>query len=184
MLMEPLLDLAITAIAIAALAKYSWSARGHFKSDGFSAGATGLTLTVAVAAISLFVMTWFVDQPPLPHLSGQALCLLSLGLFWWAVSATRSSTLLLAFDAGNPQSFVNSGPYRWVRHPFYASYILFWAGWALACWTPLALIPVALVSTIYVSAARDEERKFGLTAMADGYRDYRAKTGMFFPRVG
>ena len=182
--MEHVLDLIVSAIATFTLVKYSWSVSSHFKSDGVPIGTTVLSLTIAVGAISLFVMTWFVEQPYLPRVIGTTLCLVSLGLFWWAVEATRSSTLLLAFDVGNPQSFVSSGPYRWVRHPFYVSYILFWGGWALACWTAWALVPFTVISALYVRAAFDEERKFGLTDMADGYRDYRARTGMLFPRIG
>ena len=42
----------------------------------------------------------------------------------------------------------------------------------------------AIMIAIYIGAARDEERKFGNTAMAADYHTYRARTGMFFPRLG
>ncbi|HEY9011711.1 MAG TPA: isoprenylcysteine carboxylmethyltransferase family protein, partial [Devosia sp.] len=122
-------------------------------------------------------------QPILAQLVGIALQLLSFALFWAAIRASRAGRLRLAFDPGNPRSFVNEGPYRFVRHPFYVSYIILWGGFAIATWSALAIVPFLVMLAVYIYAARDEERKFGLTDMADDYAGYRRRTGMFIPRL-
>ena len=78
---------------------------------------------------------------------------------------------------------MTAGPYRFVRHPFYVSYIVFWAGWSLAIWSVIVLFPFAILIVIYVFAARMEERLFAGTQMADQYAAYRQRTGFFWPKL-
>lgn len=78
-------------------------------------------------------------------------------------------------------SLVTSGPYRWVRHPFYVAAALAVAGVSLAAasWS-LALTGGLVVVLLVVRTAREEEllaERFG-----DEYRDYAGRTGRFFPR--
>jgi protein-S-isoprenylcysteine O-methyltransferase Ste14 len=178
------LDLIVSAVSISALALYMWSARGHFASEGMPPGARLLTYVVLACALVLFYLLWADTQPEWAQLVGLLLQVASLALFWAAIQASRQRQLLLAFDPGNPRSLVDVGPYRYVRHPFYVSYIILWGGWALATWSPWAIVPLAVMVGIYVYAARDEERKFGLTEMAADYAAYRKRVGFFFPRIG
>ncbi len=145
-------------------------------------GAKLLSAVVLACALLMFVLTWVSVQPLLAQLFGIVLMASSYLLFWSAIQASRAVTLLLAFDPGNPLSFISSGPYRHVRHPFYVSYAIFWGGWAIAVWSVWALLPFLIMLSVYVGAARDEERKFALTGMAADYADYRRRTGFFFPR--
>lgn len=181
--MDILLDCLVTVIAVATLAQYMWSARGHFKSEDMPKGAKLLSGVVLACALLMFGLTWFVLQPIAAQLAGVALMSGTQLLFWAAIRASRNSTLLLAFDPDNPRSLVNAGPYRYVRHPFYVSYVIFWGGWAIATWSIWALLPFVVMTGVYVSAARDEERKFALTGMAADYEAYRRRTGFFFPRI-
>ncbi len=147
-------------------------------------GAKLLSAVVLACAILMFVLVWIADQPLLVQLLGIVLMVASYLLFWAAIRASKAATLLLAFDPGHPQSFVSTGPYRYVRHPFYVSYAIFWGGWAIASWSIWAIVPFVFMLAVYVSAARDEERKFALTGMAADYQAYRARTGFFFPKLG
>jgi protein-S-isoprenylcysteine O-methyltransferase Ste14 len=111
------------------------------------------------------------------------LFVLSLALFAWTVSATRKTPPTMAFDTDEPSFLLNHGPYQYVRHPFYASYLLFWTATALA--TP-GLLPWAaplVMLTVYWNAARREEHKFANSSLAGAYQRYRAKSGMFLPRL-
>lgn len=182
--MDVLLDLIVTLAAVAALAQYSWSMRGHFSSDGMPKGARLLSLVVLACALLLFTVLWTLPQPAWTQVLGIVLQLSSFALFWAAIRASREGRLRLAFDPGNPRTFVSEGPYRYVRHPFYVSYVIFWGGWALAGWSIWAVFPFLVMTAIYIGAARDEERKFGLTEMGPDYADYRRRTGFFFPRLG
>jgi protein-S-isoprenylcysteine O-methyltransferase Ste14 len=176
------LDLLATAVAIAVLAQYSWSMRGHFASSSMPPGAIVIAVVALISAAIMLMLQWALDQPAGAVLVGVALELASLLLFWAAIRASREARLRLAFDTENPDSLVTDGPYRYLRHPFYTSYQIFWSGWAIAVWSPWALAPLLAIVIVYVAAARGEERKFEKTALAGDYRAYKQRTGFFWPR--
>ena len=75
-----------------------------------------------------------------------------------------------------------SGPYRWVRHPFYLAFglIIVADSLATANWF-LALTGGLTFALILVRTTREEEnliRRFG-----DDYRRYQDRTGKLFPRL-
>jgi protein-S-isoprenylcysteine O-methyltransferase Ste14 len=79
-------------------------------------------------------------------------------------------------------TLVTSGPYRWVRHPFYCAFVLLVIANALAAanWFLFATGAAAFILLV-VRTRREEEnlvRRFG-----DAYRQYMARTGRFFPRL-
>jgi len=81
------------------------------------------------------------------------------------------------------QTLVTNGPYRFVRHPLYASLIWMIYGAAIAYLSPLAALEGALIFyPMMIYRARLEEtalaQKFGKT-----YASYRQKTGRFLPRL-
>jgi protein-S-isoprenylcysteine O-methyltransferase Ste14 len=178
------LDSLVSLVAIIVVGHYVWSSRGHFASNGFPRGAALLTLAVVVTMVAFLILQWSLPQPLAATLAGLALQLASLALFWWAILASRAARLRLAFDTEHPHSLVETGPYRFVRHPFYVSYLVFWYGWSLAIWSFWALPFVALITIIYYHAARGEESKFENSPLAPHYTAYRSKTGFFFPRLG
>jgi protein-S-isoprenylcysteine O-methyltransferase Ste14 len=107
----------------------------------------------------------------------------SLGLFLWAAKTTRSAQLKFAFDPSAPGAVVRTGPYRTIRHPFYASYILFWLGCLIATLHPLMLLFLILFSAMNVTAARREERSFETSPFAEEYLTYRKTAGMLWPKL-
>ena len=79
-------------------------------------------------------------------------------------------------------TLVTSGPYRWVRHPFYLAFglIIVADSLATANWF-LALTGGLTFALILVRTTREEEnliRRFG-----DDYRRYQDRTGKLFPRL-
>lgn len=181
-LLSVILAVAVTLVSLAALVQHAWAYRGHFASESMPRGAMLLTLVVlAAAAVDLWAL-WSGPQWPPAMLLGLILQLASLWLFWSAISASRAARLLLAFDPGLPRGLVRHGPYRIVRHPFYASYVLFWLGWSIAAWSVWTLPPLVAVLAIYVVAARAEEKKFARSPLAAEYESYRSSAGMFWPR--
>jgi protein-S-isoprenylcysteine O-methyltransferase Ste14 len=182
--MQNVLDLLVNLTGIATLGQYAWSMRNHFHSQQMPSGAKIISTVVTASGLFFLVLIWLTDQPIAALAAGFALQLASLALFWAAIRASRAARLRFAFDEENPDSLVVTGPYRYVRHPFYTSYILFWAGWGLATWSIWAIVPVAGIVVIYVIAARDEEAKFSRTAMGPRYEEYRRNTGLFWPMPG
>jgi protein-S-isoprenylcysteine O-methyltransferase Ste14 len=111
------------------------------------------------------------------------LYLFALGLFWWAIRTNRTRHLSAAFSPDTPEHVVTTGPYRFVRHPFYSSYLLTWAAGVAAAGN-LWLLPTFFVAfLLYQQAARTEEMKFSRSPLASLYRRYRETTGCFFPNA-
>lgn len=107
----------------------------------------------------------------------------SLVLFWWTVSTTRRRPLTLAFTSDVPVHLQTTGPYAYVRHPFYLAYVLFWIGTAVAANERLAWAMPAVMTASYMAAARREELKFEASPLASDYRAYRLQTGMLVPNL-
>jgi protein-S-isoprenylcysteine O-methyltransferase Ste14 len=114
-------------------------------------------------------------------LCAASLYICSIAIFWWTVFANLERPLSAAFSPDIPSHLMQDGPYRFVRHPFYACYLLTWAAGALATGQILLLFTFLAMLAIYARAARMEERKFEQSPLATSYRVYRARTGMFFP---
>jgi protein-S-isoprenylcysteine O-methyltransferase Ste14 len=181
--MALVLDAIVTILGLVTVATYAWSLRGHFSSPEMPSGAKIISLAVAATTVAFTWMVW-TRQPPLAAvLTGLALGLAAYGLFWWAIAASRAARLRFAFDPEGPRGLVTTGPYRYVRHPFYTSYLMFWSGWAIATGVAWSAVPVAVFALIYVLAARREEQLFSASGMAGDYARYKSRTGFLLPRL-
>ncbi len=76
---------------------------------------------------------------------------------------------------------ITGGPYRWIRHPMYASMILIVLGSGMILDNYLIIGSSALVTCGYVVRARAEESL--LRAEFAAYRDYQRKTRMLVPFI-
>ncbi|WP_245519494.1 MULTISPECIES: isoprenylcysteine carboxylmethyltransferase family protein [unclassified Mesorhizobium] len=183
-MMEPLLDLLVSICSIATIGQYVWSMRAHFQLQGMSPGAMAISAVVIATALFFLAILWIQSQPVPAKLAGLAVELASSVLFWWAIVTSRRARLHFAFAPDNPHSLLTDGPYRYIRHPFYSSYIIFWIGWGIATWSIWAVVPVAGITVLYVVAALGEEKKFSRTLLAGDYQAYRGRAGLFWPRLG
>jgi protein-S-isoprenylcysteine O-methyltransferase Ste14 len=86
------------------------------------------------------------------------------------------------FSRDEPRFVHASGPYRYVRHPFYASYLLAYGATALLLPGLTTLGLLGAMTVYYAWAAAREERKFAASGVAAEYQDYRRRTGRFVPR--
>ncbi len=79
-------------------------------------------------------------------------------------------------------TLVTSGPYRWVRHPFYVAFALAVIANALvtANWFIL-LVSAAAFALIVVRTKKEEERL--VARFGDAYLVYTKRTGRFWPRL-
>lgn len=171
----------VAAAAFVCFGSFVWAVKRHFRSDRRIP--LGMKL---ISAANLVSIGWFfariglygvVPFWPLPF----ALMIVVLAVFWWTVSATRSRRLTLAFDDDQPAFLYNIGPYRRIRHPFYASYILFWFATSLATFGVAQwLVPIGM-AVVYLAAAWWEERKFAASPLAAAYRAYRKSAPMLLP---
>jgi len=180
--MDLILDLVLSLVSLSVIAQYSWSLKAHFNSPKMPTGTVVISVVVLATAAIYVTLLWIESQPALATLVGLGLEGLALWLFWAAIKASRAARLKMAFDLQNPHGLVTTGPYRYLRHPFYTSYLIFWVGWAVATWSLWSVLPLMVIAVIYVTAALGEERKFSRTAMAADYADYRSRTGFFWPK--
>jgi protein-S-isoprenylcysteine O-methyltransferase Ste14 len=175
------LDIAVTVLSLTHVGLQVWATRGHFVGGKIERPAVLLALLVFCTALTYTVLIWTNMQPRAAKTSGLLIEIGALWLFLAAIIASRQARLHFAFDPEVPQSLLQAGPYRVVRHPFYTSYILFWFGWAIATWSLWSVPPLVLLVLFYVAAARFEERRFARTDMAAAYQAYRQRAGLFWP---
>jgi protein-S-isoprenylcysteine O-methyltransferase Ste14 len=76
-----------------------------------------------------------------------------------------------------------TGPYRWLRHPQYAGFILIMLGFLVQWPTILTLAMFPVLVVVYVRLAHREERDVA-AAFGEPWRAYAAITPRWFPRFG
>jgi protein-S-isoprenylcysteine O-methyltransferase Ste14 len=103
------------------------------------------------------------------------------GVLLIAVLRTLGTNLTDTVVTRARHTLVTNGPYRWVRHPFYAAFALAVTADSLvtANWF-LALTGAATIGLIVMRTATEE--RYLIKRYGDVYRDYMARTGRFFPR--
>lgn len=181
--MTLLAEFVVLLVSWGIVAQHMLATRSHFVSEKMAPGAMLLAVLV-IASTLIFSALLFITGPrPLAaSIAGVVIELASFALFRAAITASREARLAFAFDPVMPHGLVDRGPYRFIRHPFYTSYLLFWIGWAIAIWSPWVLPFLIGLVAFYVGAARGEERKFAATALGPDYQRYRQSTGFFWPK--
>lgn len=119
---------------------------------------------------------------PQVTIAGVVLILLGVALRWWAIlTLGRYFTYDVAVRPS--QAVVQSGPYRFVRHPAYSGTLLsiLGLGLALANWASLvAVLAGGVLGMLY--RVRVEERALR-DALGQPYADYMRRTKRFIPFV-
>jgi protein-S-isoprenylcysteine O-methyltransferase Ste14 len=142
--------------------------------------ANGVTI---FAAFIISFLPWF--RIPHPHIAfyvGTALLLAgSLLRRWCWRMLGKYFTGAVAVVSDQP--VVDSGPYRWVRHPSYTggTAMLIGIGVALGSWVSVALFAVE-TCCIYRYRVRVEEKAL-LATLGEPYRAYMKRTKRFIPFV-
>ncbi|MDE1883568.1 MAG: isoprenylcysteine carboxylmethyltransferase family protein [Rhodospirillales bacterium] len=168
-------------VAAVCFAVFSWGVKKHFRSTG--AMPLGMKL-ISLLSLALFAaFAWHIAQGTSGlWLVALGLFIASLAVFAAAVAASHRTPPTLAFDTDAPNFLLQHGPYRYVRHPFYLAYVLFWLGTAVAVPGALGWAAPLVMTALYIEAAAREERKFANSDLAGAYQAYRARAGMFWPR--
>lgn len=111
------------------------------------------------------------------------LCVGSIALIAMTVGTHRVRLALWHQDNDAPSQIVTWGPYKYVRHPFYTSFLLAFIAVVLAFPHPL-MLACLLYSLIALSVtARREERRLINSEFGDEYRQYMTASGRFLPRL-
>lgn len=110
------------------------------------------------------------------------LSILMLGSFWYLNNFIKNKNFHLIFSNNKPDIFLKMGPYRYVRHPFYSTYIIFYFSVTLYCRTLPSLLCSLSLLLIYLYAADWEERRILNSDYGTEYLKYKRSTGMLFPK--
>ncbi|HQT63585.1 MAG: hypothetical protein B7Z75_06965 [Acidocella sp. 20-57-95] len=164
-------------------ASFSWGVKKHFRSTGKMPSGMKLISLLSLLGYISFVGRLMIQPVSGGSLASLAMFLLSLALFNWTVSATKRTPPTLAFDTDKPAFLLLHGPYQYVRHPFYLSYMLFWTATALAFSSALPWLTPIVMLLIYQHAAHREEQKFAQSDFSAAYVEYQRRAGMFLPRA-
>jgi protein-S-isoprenylcysteine O-methyltransferase Ste14 len=176
--------IAIVIAWLSAVLSFSWGVLFYFRrSAQLTPRAGRVAILGAVCSLVHATAIATTAGPPAARAAGLVLIALATLLFWLAVRACGAMRLTTIFETDVPHRLIGHGPFRYVRHPFYASYTLFWIGGALASGSWLALAAAGLMVVIYVVAARGEERKFAVSALAGEYDAYRRTAGLMWPAI-
>lgn len=141
---------------------------------------------VQVFALANFIVIYKVFTTrvdPILVIPGLFGFMCSLALFEWARRTVRGKFFSYVFSHDTPQFLLTTGPYAYVRNPFYVSYLLAYIGAAILFPGIATLGVLIMMGILLVKAARFEEGKFQHSSLAAEYESYRRQTGMFIPRL-
>jgi protein-S-isoprenylcysteine O-methyltransferase Ste14 len=174
----------LLVLLLLCLGSFSWGMRSFFVRPAHMT--RGMKATTLAGAGSALLHVWAISlthdlSAPGFYMSA-AVYVCAVILFWWAVNANRSHPLRACFSENRPLHLNRRGPYSFVRHPFYCSYLLTCLAGLIATRNPWLLPTVIVMVVIYAIAAIREEEEFAHSPLAAEYRQYRQDTGRFFPR--
>jgi protein-S-isoprenylcysteine O-methyltransferase Ste14 len=110
---------------------------------------------------------------------GLVLMLAGMALRWYSIRVLGASfTVDVSTRPG--QAVVESGPYRWVRHPSYTGGMLTVLGILVCCLNLASLAAIVIVAAGYAYRIRVEERALA-TDLGSPYRDYMRRTKRLIP---
>jgi protein-S-isoprenylcysteine O-methyltransferase Ste14 len=136
---------------------------------------------LASAAGSVYVLLRHPSRSGLKRFLALVLAGSSSALFAQSVAATRQQPLTPINTTDQPQHLNRHGPYAYVRHPFYSSYILNFLAAAIGSDSPVGYLCLLVIAGVYMQAAKSEEAKFDNSNFATAYKEYKATTSMIVP---
>lgn len=169
------------------------SQQSHEKLDRRQEGLFILTTLRPIGALRMFALiTWMIEPTWLSWSSFD----LPIGWRWFGVGlgVAAAGLIVLVFRylgtnltdtvvTRQKHTLVTTGPYQWVRHPFYLAFglamiadSLVTANWFLAVTGAIAF------ALIVIRTQREEEHL--INRFGDDYQRYMDTTGRFFPRFG
>jgi protein-S-isoprenylcysteine O-methyltransferase Ste14 len=181
--------LTVSAVGFA-LSEVSIRVRSAASPSGSRVDHGSIVAVVVTVAVGLLAAVWAADSVPAASISlpgaslvvGLALMWLGVILRQWAVwTLGRFFTVVIRVAAH--QNVVETGPYRWVRHPSYTGLLmtLLGLGAALGNWlSVLALVMLPLLGLVI--RIRVEEREL-LSGLGEPYRRYCERRKRLLPGV-
>jgi len=101
-------------------------------------------------------------------------------VFWWGIYTAKELNFAFGSFSGK---IITSGPFQFVRHPFYSSYILIWGASTFLFNSVSLWITLIYLVIFYFRSATSEEKSILESNKASEYISYSKDTNMFIPRI-
>jgi protein-S-isoprenylcysteine O-methyltransferase Ste14 len=141
-------------------------------------------LALHFGAVPAVLQPLNVPGGPLAELLAVLLATSSIALIHLTLGTHRIPLALWHQENDAPRSIVTYGAYKYVRHPFYTSFLLAFAAALLAM---PGLVTAALLGYQFVAlnlTAQREEARLAASEFGAEYQAYIGQTGRFFPKPG
>jgi protein-S-isoprenylcysteine O-methyltransferase Ste14 len=144
----------------------------------------GFSIIRGFIFFTLFYIPFF-NQPRLsgiPALPIIGIVFLIFGIILTVVGTKQLMTTNLQGIKGIPEKIVTDGLYSVIRHPVNLGLMFTFAGWYImwagiySLYFLVAFLIIFIFETFWEE--RNLEKEFG-----DGYKEYKQKVGMFFPKI-
>ncbi len=137
-----------------------------------------------VVAIHIIFSYYFLLTLPLPLTVFAVISIMfftaSLIVFWWCIRTVRNIGFAMSATI---ETLHVSGPFKFVRHPFYTSYCLTWLGTSVMFNSIELWITLAYLLAFYYRVASAEELIILKSQYSREYQAYSQRVGMFLPRI-
>jgi protein-S-isoprenylcysteine O-methyltransferase Ste14 len=108
----------------------------------------------------------------------------SIALIFLTVGTHRVPLALWHQQKDGPHHIVTYGPYRRIRHPFYASFLLALFG-AFLFAPQVASLSILIYGFVSLNlTAQREEKRLKSSEYGDEYQQYMQQAGRFLPKLG
>lgn len=146
-----------------------------------------LWIAIGLSIAAGIYLTHHVPAAALPHhrsfaIAGAVIFVVGLILRWWSiVQLGRFFTVNVSI--AEDHRLVNSGPYRFVRHPSYTGALLAFLGFSLSLGNGAAVLAIMLPISAAFAYRIDVEERALIAGLGEAYRDYAARTKRLLPFV-
>lgn len=162
---------------------FAYAMHTHFEGQEKPIGMAAIKYTSLIGLFVNVSLILFLTGAKFFILVGLCVTVISSIIFFFAIRASRTARLGVAFSGATGQHLVSKGIFGKVRHPFYLSYLIYWLSWCLTLLPSIApiIVFIALLG-MYLLSIRIEERELADRFGSD-YADYKKKTSLLIPGV-
>ncbi len=142
--------------------------------------ATAVPFFLSACALVTGVVGWTGSWFSVHPLILMTITAIAIIIIWATALSHQQAPALWHQNNGNPGQLVTTGTYRFVRHPFYSSFLLLLVVAWLALPSFWTLVPLAYGTIALEITARSEERSLH-SLFGESYSRYVSRSGRFIP---